>query len=361
MKLKFGIATGIAAVFMLLLATSAMAQGEPPAPYAGLKNPFPWGDSAAQSAGLSSYKQLCLGCHGIKGDNLPSPNFSKADFSKDLAAKPDYYLWVLSEGKMAGGMPAFKSALSEQQRWQVLTYLGSLSTASSAATSPAAQTPAVTVKGTLRLTAPEQAEAGKAVALTASFVDEQGKPVANLPVKFSLNVQLFTTGLMEIDQAATNEQGVAVFQYTPRQDGDLAAVVSYGASEARATVRVVNGVETTYQAEAGIQFPQLGGGIVYPTSVLDLGETSNAPMPGFRLPGGIFSWLLILVGTVFMIWSTYFRVMYQVFRIPVASEIRDINTRLIPIFGMIMLATIGVVLILKLLIAPYTHLHIPLS
>ncbi len=358
MKMRLGIGIGLAAIFGLLLVTSVMAQGEAPPPYAGMKNPFPWADSSARTAGLSVYRQGCLGCHGVSGDNLAQANFITSEFSKDLEAKPDFYFWVLSEGQ--GGMPSFKS-LSEQQRWQVLTYLGSLSAA--APSSPSAPALVEGAKGILRLTTPEQAASGQPVTLRATFEDEQGKPVANVPVKFFLSVNLFTTGLAEIGQAVTDAQGVAVLEYTPLKYGQLAVVVQNGSNEARATVNVSQGVETVYESEAGLQFPAVGGinGIIYPKSVLDLGEISSAPLPAFRLPGGIFSWLFILVGIVAMIWSTYFRVVYQIFRIPVAGESHGINIRLIPTLGLALVTTVGVVLILKLLISPYTHLHIPLS
>ena len=361
MKGKLGLGIGLAAFVMLLLATAVLAQGEPPAPYAGMKNPFPWTDSAALESGKASYKQQCLGCHGISGDNLAAFDFSKADFAQGLEAEPDYYFWIISEGRMDKGMPAFKSSLSEQQHWQLLTYLRSLSSAASS--TPSTPTEVVGVKGFLRLTVPEQAPSGQPVTLKATFEDEQGKPVAKVPVKFFLSVDLFITGLAEIGQAVTDAQGVAVLEYTPHQDGQLAVVVQYGTNEARATVDVTEGVETVYESEAGLHFPAVGGinGIIYPKSVLDLGETSNAPLSAFRLPGGILSWVFIMVGIVAMIWSTYFRVVYQIFRIPIASEIQGINTRLIPTIGMAVVFMIGVVLILKLLISPYTHLHIPLS
>ncbi|MDO8687208.1 MAG: c-type cytochrome [Dehalococcoidales bacterium] len=359
MKLKLGLGLGLAAIFILLLATTVMAQGEPPAPYAGMKNPFPWTDNAAQAAGQSSYRPLCLGCHGVDGGNLAQADFTKMEFSQALQVRPDYYFWIMSEGQ--GGMPAFKSSLSEQQRWQVITYLSSLKAA--APSTPSSPTEVAGVKGSLRLTAPEQAEAGQPVTLTATFEDEQGNPVAKVPVKFFFIGKLFGSGPAEIGPSvpmSTDVNGEAVLEYTPHQGGQTVFVAQYGTNEDRATVNVNPGVETSYQAEAGLQFQAVGGinGIIYPKSVLDLGETSNAPMPAFRWPGGILSWLFILVATVFMIWFTYFRVMYQVFRIPIASEIRDINTRLMPIIGMVIVTTIGLVLILKLLISPYTHLNI---
>lgn len=358
MKLKLGFGVGLATIFMLLLATTVVAQGEPPAPYAGMENPFPWADTSAQAAGQSSYKQLCLGCHGVDGGNLAQSDFTKTELSQDMQTNPDFYFWVLSEGK--GGMPAFKSTLSEQQRWQLLTYISSLSAVVPSA--PSAPSEVVGVKGSLRFEVPEQAAAGQPVTLKATFQDEQGEPVAKVPVKFFLIEELFISGLAGIGQALTDVEGVAVLEYTPHQNGQMAVVAQYGTNEAKANVNVAGGTVTTYQSQAGLQFGAVGGkGIIYPKSVLDLGETSNAPFPGFRWPGGIFSWLFILVATVFMIWFTYFRVIYQIFSIPIVSEIRDINTRLIPILGLAFVTTVGVVLILKLLISPYTHLHIPLS
>lgn len=363
MKLKIGVGIGVAAFLMLLLATTVMAQGQAPPPYAGMKNPFPWTDTTVQAAGQASYKQLCLGCHGIDGDNLAQANFTTPALSQDIQANPDYYFYVVSEGLGDKGMPSFKSSLSEQQRWQVITYLSFIGSGSpsSTATSPEGAAEVTGVQGTLRLSAPEQSPSGQQVTLTASFQDQQSKPVAKIPVTFFLNVDLFTTGLEEIGQSVTDDQGVAVLQYTPHQDGQLAVVAQYGTNEARANVNVAAGVVTTYQSDAGLHFPQVGSGIIYPSSVLNLGDPPSAPMPALRLPGGIFSWLFILAGVVAMIWFTYFRVVYQVFLIPIKSEIHGINTRLIPTIGLALVTFIGVGLVLKLLISPYSHLHIPLS
>src|SRR3972149_3691551 len=88
------------------LTTAVLAQGEPPSPYAGLKNPFPWSDASAQETGKRVYQQSCLGCHGIKGANLATADFSRRDFPQSLEKRADFYFWVLSEGRLAKGMPA---------------------------------------------------------------------------------------------------------------------------------------------------------------------------------------------------------------------------------------------------------------
>ncbi len=50
-KLKFLSVTALVSLFLTVLATAVLAQEEIPAPYAGLKNPLPWGDVPAQEAG----------------------------------------------------------------------------------------------------------------------------------------------------------------------------------------------------------------------------------------------------------------------------------------------------------------------
>ncbi|MBI4267561.1 MAG: hypothetical protein HY662_02120, partial [Chloroflexi bacterium] len=63
------------------------------------------------------------------------------------------------------------------------------------------------------------------------------------------------------------------------------------------------------------------------------------------------------VATMALIWFTYFRVAYQMFRIPRASDVGDTNTRLVPTLAMFFVLTMGVVLLLMLLTGPHTHLH----
>lgn len=100
-----------------------------PVPYQGNRNPVPWENLSAQTAGKGIYEQNCSGCHGAKGDMQPSANFTSRDFRSRLEKESDYFFWRISEGKpVATGfnMPAFKGLLTEDQRWQVLTYLWSL-------------------------------------------------------------------------------------------------------------------------------------------------------------------------------------------------------------------------------------------
>ncbi|MEE8414227.1 MAG: c-type cytochrome [Dehalococcoidales bacterium] len=359
MKLKSLAVVLLVTLFVVILAFTASAQGEPPPPYAGLENPFPWEDSSAQAAGVGVYKQSCLGCHGLKGDNLAEYNFSKADYSQGMEARPDYYYWVLSEGRMDKGMPGYGSSLSEEQRWQVLTYLRSLGVAVPEVIL-ISEVPGEAMEGTLQLTVPGPAESGRPLTLEATLQDDQDKPIVNATVKFFLSAELFTRGLMEIGEEVTDGQGVAVLEYTPRQSGEFEMAARYGAIETMVTVSVAEGEDFVYETEAGLQFPKLGGDILIgPESALDLGEESNAPASAFRLAGGVFSWLMLVVVTVFFIWFTYFRILYQVFRIPIVSEIRGVNTRLVSIFGLVMVVIMGTLLIIMLVTGPYSHLNLP--
>ena len=351
-------------LFLLVLATAVMAQ-EVPTPYAGLKNPFSWSDTSAQEAGKGLYQQYCIGCHGANGGNVAGADFSSADYPQSLEERADFNFWILSEGRMDKGMPSYKSSLSEEQRWQVLTYLRSLGAAApSEVTPPPTQPPAEEGKGILLLTVPEQAQSGQPVTISAVLRDKEGKPIGDVLVKFFINVDFFASGLMEIGDAVTNGQGVAVFEYTPQQTGDIQIVARYeedGLSpvETATTLTLAENDEPFYQSETGIQLPAPGEDVfIGPESALELGETSKAPASAFWLPGGILSWLLLFAAIVMLIWFTYFRVMYQVFRIPIVSEIRDTDTRLVPLVALAVVVALGIFLVLMILTGPYSHLHL---
>ncbi len=88
-------------------------------------NPIAWNDAAAIKAGQAVFDK-CAFCHGstAKGGLPGTPDFTSAKVNADLKSSPGSYFCTLTEGK--GVMPAFGDSLSPQERWQVLTYLGSL-------------------------------------------------------------------------------------------------------------------------------------------------------------------------------------------------------------------------------------------
>ncbi len=216
--------------------------------------------------------------------------------------------------------------------------------------------------GTLLLTAPEQAQSGQPLTLTAVLRDSQDKPIGSTTVKFFIKVDFFTSGLMEIGEAVTNDQGIAVLEYTPRLAGDMQIVARHeGESyEAATTVTLTEADEPFYHhTEAGLQVPAPGAEVfIAPGTPLELGEGGKAPISVFRPPTGILSWLSPLLLAVMVLWATYFYVIRQVFRIPIVTEIRGTDTRLVPLVGLAIVVMLGIMLVLMLVTGPYSHLHL---
>jgi len=97
-----------------------------------------WNDKESANRGQTIYKQDCLQCHGVDGKGTgplaSSLEHAPADLTNHFHQAPgkgDAYLyWRVSEGgrvepfvSMKSNMPSFKMILSEQARWDVLTYV----------------------------------------------------------------------------------------------------------------------------------------------------------------------------------------------------------------------------------------------
>ena len=106
--------------------------GQIPAKYRGLRNPFSLTDQAAIAAGsllYNSYQPSCANCHGFGGQGdgalwprmepMP-PSFGAPPLLTALREHQDYVYWWVSEGVVKTVMPAY-SRMSETQRWQVIT------------------------------------------------------------------------------------------------------------------------------------------------------------------------------------------------------------------------------------------------
>lgn len=114
-----------------------------PASVKAEKNPYA-GQSAAVDAGKAVYSSTCITCHGPAGQgtgNVPPLVKGPAQSASDGEV-----FWYITKGDVENGMPSWKS-LPEEQRWQVVTYIKSLSSGASAssASSPttASAAPAV--------------------------------------------------------------------------------------------------------------------------------------------------------------------------------------------------------------------------
>ena len=348
----------VAAIVTALLAAGVvMAQGQAPPPYTGVKNPFPWNDTDAQKAGRPLYQTNCL-CHGPDGASTQGVDFSAPDFPATLEKYQDFYFYVISEGEQAKGMPGFKSALSDAQRWQVLTYVWTLGSA--APTTPPTSAPPPS-GATLHLTAPAAATAGQQVSFTASLQDRAGNPIRGAPVEFSLRVDFFVSGgLMALGQATTDDQGTAVFTSTPRVSGSVSAVAQYQDVQTESPLVLAAPPTPFYQATAEVQLPTIGHDVLIgPTQSKQLGPMGQAPVGGFRLPGSPLSWLWLLVATIALLWATYFRVMYNVYRMPGTARIGETSARLMPAIVLVIITVLGLVIIGMLFHGPYTHFQFP--
>ena len=85
----------------------------------------PMADSPdASRAGRKLFVRECSGCHGPNGEGIgkaPSLVFAPRSEISDGTL-----FWVLRNGSLWRGMPSF-AHLPEPQRWQIVTYLQSLS------------------------------------------------------------------------------------------------------------------------------------------------------------------------------------------------------------------------------------------
>ena len=97
-----------------------------------------WADLGAVLRGQKIYRQQCSSCHGADGRGtgplvavLPHPPADLTNHFHTRSGNGDAYLfWRVSEGgtmepfvSMGSAMPAFKSILSIEERWDVLAYV----------------------------------------------------------------------------------------------------------------------------------------------------------------------------------------------------------------------------------------------
>jgi mono/diheme cytochrome c family protein len=111
---------------------------EPPPPEYASARSARWDNPAAARRGEALFQTHCLVCHGADGRGmgpgavgLPHPPADLTHHFHRSAGDGDAYLfWRVSEGgqvepfrSMPSVMPAFKTVLSEDERWDVLAYV----------------------------------------------------------------------------------------------------------------------------------------------------------------------------------------------------------------------------------------------
>ncbi len=97
-----------------------------------LNNPVP-GDERSLRSGAALYAEHCAVCHGVTGHGdgpqAASLNPKPFDLTVHAGLHPDYELfdWI-TNGIPGTAMPAWKGQLDDQQRWDLVNYLRTLST-----------------------------------------------------------------------------------------------------------------------------------------------------------------------------------------------------------------------------------------
>jgi mono/diheme cytochrome c family protein len=99
-----------------------------PAEYVGKTNPL--GTDAATD-GAKLFSTNCEVCHGVEGHGDGPAGQSLDPQPKNLAelqsvAGDDYLFWRVSDGKPGTSMVAWKGILSEEQIWQVVSFIRTL-------------------------------------------------------------------------------------------------------------------------------------------------------------------------------------------------------------------------------------------
>ncbi len=95
-----------------------------PATAAEIKNPYK-GQAAAAQAGANLYQQKCKNCHGEAGKG--SGNIPALATGPAQSAPGGEVFWFIAQGDPGYGMPSW-AALSEKERWQLVTYIKALGT-----------------------------------------------------------------------------------------------------------------------------------------------------------------------------------------------------------------------------------------
>lgn len=81
-------------------------------------------DPRAPAAGAQLYARHCADCHGKDAEGGPKGPALRSDVIR--SATPGTLFWILTNGSVRRGMPVW-SKLPEPQRWQIVTFLKSLS------------------------------------------------------------------------------------------------------------------------------------------------------------------------------------------------------------------------------------------
>jgi mono/diheme cytochrome c family protein len=114
----------------------AHTHAKTPEEFASLENPFA-NDQKAIEAGKAIYETNCATCHGTEGmgdgpaaESLDPKPAMLADGAMMGDLSDGYLFWRVSKGGQMepfnSAMPAWEAGLTEEQRWQVISYVRTL-------------------------------------------------------------------------------------------------------------------------------------------------------------------------------------------------------------------------------------------
>ncbi len=125
------IAAAVGAVLWVLVGPRLSAQDahfhNAPASSARQQNPYAKQDAAVAS-GTKLYQTYCMSCHGANGEG--TGNVPPVSQGPTQTVPDGEVFWFITTGSVSNGMPAW-GMLSEQQRWQIVSFVKSFKKAAS--------------------------------------------------------------------------------------------------------------------------------------------------------------------------------------------------------------------------------------
>lgn len=101
----------------------AATEADVPEPYAMALNPYAPDDPVAIEAGSTLAARRCAGCHGA---SLQGGRGGPANLVRSGQERSEQFLyWAITEGSRQG-MPALGRTLSDEERWQLVVFVGNL-------------------------------------------------------------------------------------------------------------------------------------------------------------------------------------------------------------------------------------------
>ncbi|MBN2668513.1 MAG: cytochrome c [Bacteroidales bacterium] len=252
-------------------------------------SPIAFGPSTQQH-GKDLFNTNCKSCHGTPGTesflplNPPPGDPASEKFSKQTDGELFY---KITNGK--GGMPQFKNMLSEQDRWDVISYIRTFHKDYKPANIEVASEAVQSFSGTdLSITLQTNADSAEVIAQVKGMKDGQLINASGVRVSFLVKRNF---GFLPIgDPATTNEQGLAQMKYPTDLPGD-----SIGQYQIR--VKLVD--DDVYGQVTVDQTVQWGQAFIYdnPLNYRALwGNRANVPLwllfSYFGIVGGV--WITIL-------------------------------------------------------------------